>query len=242
MPRHDHEGRSAVVEQAERLMRRWAVSLDLRGRRDREPGAKPWSATTHPYIAVSRETGAGGAELARMVASKLRWECLDRELLDVMAERCHLPHAALEVVDEQERSLLDEFFGYWLNKTVVAQTDYATHLGHVVLLAARTASAVFVGRGAQFYLPRERGLTVRLIAPPSMRIERIMRLRGLDPEQAKQYIAETDAGRCQFVARHFQQDVADPAVHDLVLNMQHIDLDAGAELVVEACRRRFPGA
>jgi hypothetical protein len=37
-------------------------------------------------------------------------------------------------------------------------------------MAAQHANAVFVGRGAQYLLPAEKGLTVYIVAPLKMRI------------------------------------------------------------------------
>ena len=41
-------------------------------------------------------------------------------------------------------------------------------------MAARHASSVFVGRGVQFLLPCEVGLTIRIVAPLNQRIDRVM--------------------------------------------------------------------
>ncbi len=39
-----------------------------------------------PYLAVSRESGTGGGQSARLVGEMVGWEVLDRELLDCLAE------------------------------------------------------------------------------------------------------------------------------------------------------------
>jgi cytidylate kinase len=174
-----------------------------------------------------------------MVAKTLGWECMDRQLLDFMAEKYNLPHGALEVVDERKGNWLRDLFGYWLEMTAVPQTQYVAHLGQMVLMAARHAAAVFVGRGVQFVLPREKGLAIRVIAPLKHRIQRTMELRSLDHEQARQLVAETDEGRRDFVKRYFHHDVADPRLYDLVINLEHSDLTDATELVVGACRRRL---
>ena len=47
-------------------------------------------------ITISREYGAGGGEVARLLAKTLGWELLDRELLHRAAELEHVPDADLE--------------------------------------------------------------------------------------------------------------------------------------------------
>lgn len=230
-----------MAMQAEKLMRQWVLGVQIHERVERGKAAERLTSEIHPYVAVSREAGAGGGEVSRLVAERLGWNCMDRELLDFMAEKYHLPHGALEIVDEQKRNWLHDLFGYWLEEVMVSQTEYVAHLGQMVLMAARHAKAVFVGRGARFYLPRERGLAIRLIAPRERRIQYMMQLRGFDRERAERYVAETDEGRSDFVKRYFGYDIADPSLYDLVINVQGFTLDEVAEIIVRECRRRFAG-
>lgn len=239
MQRDKHGGQRAIAVQAEKLMRQWVLGMEIHERVEQEKAAALWAREVHPYVAVSRETGAGGARLSRMVADKLNWVCMDRELLDFMAETYHLPHGALEAVDESKWNWLREIFGYWFDKMGVPQTEYVAHLGQMVLLAARHANTVFVGRGVQFYLPRDKGLAIRLIAPLEVRIRQTMELRRVDHDQAKQYVVDTDEGRRDFVQRYFSHDVADPSLYDLVINLERLTLDDAAELVVGECGRRW---
>jgi cytidylate kinase len=105
-------------------------------------------------------------------------------------------------------------------------------LGTVVLLAAQHESTVFVGRGAQFVLPREAGLSVRVIAPRKQRIQRIVERRQCTQQEADKFIDESDNGRAEFVRRYFHRDVADPQLYDLVINLERTSRDAAAELIL----------
>jgi cytidylate kinase len=228
-----------VARHAEKLMRQWVLGLEVDRSMGREQATRRLVGKIPPYVTISREAGAGGRELARMVAETLGWECMDRQLLDFMAEKYHLPHGALEIVDEQKRNWIRDVLGPWLDKTVVPQTEYVAHLGQMVLLAARNASAVFLGRGAQFYLPPEKGLRVRLIAPYEQCIERAMQREGFGRDLAKKWVSETNQGRRQFVQRYFHRDATDPKLYDLVINLEHMDLEEATQLTVQAFRNRF---
>jgi cytidylate kinase len=107
-------------------------------------------------------------------------------------------------------------------------------------MAARHASTVFVGRGAQFLLPADRGLAVFLVAPLEMRIDRIRELRNCSAADAREYIRETDKGRSDLVKNYFNHDIGDAHLYDLVINRAHIGIEEAAELIVDQCRRRFP--
>ena len=60
-------------------------------------------------ITITREYGAGGAELARKLSPALGWELLDRELLHQAAATQHVPDAELERLDEQTITMADRF-------------------------------------------------------------------------------------------------------------------------------------
>src|SRR5690242_14599690 len=159
---------------AERQMRKWALDVQHRQKVASELDQIRVEDLIHPYLLVSREAGVHATELARAVAEKCGWKLLDSELLDYMAEHDHLSRLALEFVDERAVSWFHEMFGTWLDKQLVSQAEYVSRMGKVLLLAAQHESAVFVGRGAQFMLPRDRGLAVRVIAPLKQRARKIM--------------------------------------------------------------------
>jgi cytidylate kinase len=157
-----------------------------------------------------------------------------------MAKRYGQPEGLLKLVDETTSTWLHETLRLWLDRRAITQDEYVMHLGQLMLLAAREATALFIGRGAQFLLPRERGLAVRVIAPREARIERTMHRRDLDRDAAAAHVRETDEGRLFLVRRHFHVDAAAPRLYDLVVNLEYLDRDAAAAIIVAAFRRRFP--
>jgi cytidylate kinase len=224
----------AIAEAAERQMRRWLLMQTIEERLEHERAAEELADRLGPYIAISREAGAGGGQIARLVGEKLGWDVLDKELLDFMADRYRLPRDILEFVDEKTANWLHETFGNWLERQVVTQSELVDHLGKIVLLAARHGKIIFVGRGAQFFLPRENGLTVRIVASEKFRIEQTMRRRALSHDAARHWIEETDRGRRELVRRYFHHDVADPDLYDLVVSAEKFRPAGVANLIVEA--------
>ncbi|HRP07345.1 MAG TPA: cytidylate kinase family protein, partial [Gemmatimonadales bacterium] len=53
------------------------------------------------FITISREYGAGGSSVARLVADRLRWRLVDNQLVDEVARRAGL--SAEDVAHRQER-------------------------------------------------------------------------------------------------------------------------------------------
>jgi hypothetical protein len=231
-------GRSIALL-AEQRMRNWVLELEALQRIRSELPAEEVPRRLPPFIAISREAGAGGAEIAQRAGELLGWPVFDRQLLDHMAEQYHLPRDMLEYVDENKTHWLFECFGKWLSRRVVTQSEYISHLGHVVLMAARHTNTVFVGRGARFLLPGDRGVSVHVVAPKKMRVERTMQLQGWPEAQAVRHVDQADAGRKKFVKEYFNRDVGDPLLYDLVINRRHIGIASAAQLIVEQYRARF---
>ena len=177
-----------ISKVAERQMRRWA--LDIQADKERiEAGPEiEIRQLIKPYIVLSREAGVDAADIANVISDHCGWRVLDRELLDYLAEHDHLSRLALDFVDERTVSWFHEMFGTWLEKQLVSQAEYVARLGRLVLLAAQHESSIFVGRGVQFMLPRELGITVRLIAPLKQRIARMKMLNACNEREAQRLV------------------------------------------------------
>jgi cytidylate kinase len=229
----------ASIKSAERQMRQWAIGIEVKERVEHEHAVHQLPHHVHPYIAFSRDTGAGASEVARRVGESLGWEVLNKELLDAMAQKFDLKKAMLQAVDETTTSWMLEVFGKWISSQVVTQTEYVTRLGEILLMATRHQSMVFVGRGAQFFLPRERGLAVQIVAPTARRIHHVAQREKLSQDAAKKYLKKRDRERRDFVREHFDRDVTDPHLYDLVVNLESLDLDWVVDLIVRTCQHRF---
>ena len=97
-----------------------------------------------------------------------------------------------------------------------------------------TDGGVVLGRGANFILPRERCLRVRIVAPPEIRADYLARVLDLDPDQALAAVHKGDADRSAFIRHYFGQDIDEDTHYDLVLNMDLYSLDAAVVMVLQA--------
>jgi len=236
LPRMERD--PSIIDAAERQMQQW-----LRMQKGQD-NAAPASSTGKlagigPYLTISREAGAGGSRIARLVGEAVGWEVLDRKLLECVAERYDTSPAVLELVDETTANWLTEMFGNWLDPASVSQMQYVCRLSRVILMAARAGKVIYVGRGAQFVLPHERGLSVRIVAPQKYRVQQIMERRHLSFEEALDYVVKTDAGRQDFVRQYFHHDVPDPHLFDLVVNVEKLGPERTAHLIADAVASCF---
>jgi cytidylate kinase len=99
-------------------------------------------------------------------------------------------------------------------------------------------NVVLVGRGAQFFLPRDRGLTVRLVASEKDRVRRISNRDGVTAAEARKRIEEVDHRRAHFLEHYFGQTVDDPDLYDLMLNRSTLSDDELLEIVLAVSHQR----
>jgi cytidylate kinase len=177
-------------------------------------------------ITITREYGAGGSEVAKKLADAMGWEMLDRELLHQAAEIEHLPDAELERLDEKAVSMADRFS---LHPT---HRKYLHGLTAAARQAAERGNVVLVGRGARHLLGEMPDtFHLRLVAPREWRAERMARLEGWSPEEARARCLEVDRVRELFTRYFFGETATQPAQYDLVVNTGRVSLEDVASVV-----------
>ncbi len=226
--------RPEILAAAERKMHAWAMNEQLADRADRFRVSEKRTQRAVKFVTISRETGAGGSEIGAALAKRLGWQFFDRNLLDCMAEQFHLPRMMLDLVDETHCSWVYDVLGTWMDRKIVPHEKFVTCLSRVISNAARQGNSVFIGRCAQFLLPRKEILAVRLIASPEYRIQRVMARSGVGRSDARQQIAELDGGRREFAERFFHHDITDPHLYDMVINVERCGVEKTVDEIVAA--------
>ncbi len=191
-----------------------------------------------PYLTVSREAESGGAEVARRVAERLGWRVLGRELVQDLAHQLELEPRLLELMDETHVDWFSETLLNLFNSRLVLQGSYVSMLSRSIVLAVCGGPVVIVGRAANLVLPPEFGLRVRIVAPRGLRVAALADREGLDLRAAGDRLDEVDAGRADFVRRHYHTKAADPQHYDLVIDTGRLGIDAAADLIHRALELR----
>jgi cytidylate kinase len=187
-----------------------------------------------PCLFVSRETGAGGGEIARRAAECLNWHLLDKEILDQLSSQYGTSRVMLDVIDEKKIDWLADMLNGWVEGNGFSQLAHVHRLHRLFVAAAKRGNVVIVGRGARFMLPRQTGFSVRIIAPLHERVNRIVARRGVSPQEARVYIERMDKQRDGFLKRYFHHDVTNPHLHDLVINTEQLGEESSLNLLLSA--------
>jgi cytidylate kinase len=192
-----------------------------------------------PMICVSRQYGARGAEMGRLVAERLGFGFYSQELIHDVAQEAHVRTQLVESLDERVQDGIAEWVSGLIKRGVFAPSDYLRNLSRVVLTLGRHGKGVIVGRGAHWLLDPQATLRVRAIAPLETRTARIAARDGLSEGEARAKILRIDGERIAFNKQHYNADLTDANHYDLVVNVGSLGLEAAVELTVQAFRSRF---
>ncbi|HJT86342.1 MAG TPA: cytidylate kinase-like family protein [Bryobacteraceae bacterium] len=200
-------------------------------------------------ITISREYGAGGASVAGLLAERLGWRLLDRELLRQVSRAAQVEPEVAEQYDERVdpwlHRLVKQALGHGTidRPTSLADGDLfdaeimVSVCRRVIEEAARIGECVIVGRGAQCILHgREDVFRVFLYAPLALRAQRMAERLGPRAD-LEDIIRENDSARAAYIRRYFAQDWCNPYLYELMLNTRY-GYAAAADAILTAASLR----
>jgi hypothetical protein len=187
-------------------------------------------------IALSRQAGSRGAEIARAVGAQLGWPVYDHELLDLIAETKGVNHRLLEYLDERYVGWLEETVRSFCTREGGRDGVYIKAMVELLASLGKAGHCIIVGRGAPHILPAETTLRVRVIAPRASRVANVQKSQGLSAAEAERWVDQHERERLRFTDRCFQVNAADPLLYDLVLNSNRLSIKTCTALIVQAAR------
>ena len=182
-------------------------------------------------ITVSRGSFSGGKAIAEDVAERLGYRCIDRDAVVERAAAGGAPVGELVEALEKPPVFLDRFTHkkyLYLTLFQAALADevrsgkvvYHGHAGHLLL---KGASPVF---------------RVRIIAPIELRIRMCEARLKMTRDQAVSYIRNVDQGRKRWTQYLYGMDWTDPALYDLVLNLETLSIPEACDIVVATTQQQ----
>jgi Cytidylate kinase-like family len=191
-----------------------------------------------PYLLVSRECGSGGGLIARRAGELLDWNVFDDRIVDEIARSAHVHQRLVQSVDERVHSRWERTWHEFLPDDL-ADAKYLRHLGEVVITLGHHGSVVIVGRGAQYFLPSQCAVRVRLVAPLETRVRRIAERQKLTLGEAKLRVEEIDRERARFVWKIFKREVGSPLNQDITINTEEVSTESAVKIVLAALQEKL---
>ncbi len=187
-----------------------------------------------PVITISRETGSGGSHIAAELATKYHLDLFDHEMINQMANSSQVGKQIIESLDEKGLSVLDDWIASLVDTKHLWPDQYLKHLMKVILTIGKHGKAVIVGRGANFILPPQNRLRVRIIGPVSKRVENVCIKYDVSLNKAKKLMIKAESDRRAFIRKYFYSDIGNSDNYDLIINTDTVTVESAVKVIVVA--------
>jgi cytidylate kinase len=212
-----------------------------------------------PVITISRQFGAAGAPVGRVLAKRFGAEFLDRALVAQAALRAGIPEADLESYDERLPTVWQRVASAFAASPdpAVPAMAYGEQLAplavherlvevtrHVIEEAAAGGNAVILGRGGVFILGKHPGtFHVQLHASLDARARYLLARDEDLPEEARpeekalrELCQSIDAARADYIRSVFGADWLNVTHYDLAIDTGRLGVEKTADLIESSVR------
>ncbi|HUX39451.1 MAG TPA: cytidylate kinase family protein [Rectinemataceae bacterium] len=184
---------------------------------------------------IARQFAALGDEVAQELVKLTGYRLVDRESLEKRLGDFGIDADKRRKYDEKKP-------GLWASLSQ-ERDDYLHYLKTAIFEEAGKGDCIIVGRGGSAILKSLRNLvSIRVVAPLSSRIRRVMEQYACNERHALQLIEQSDRDRSGFQKYFFSVDWADPSEYSLCVTMGDRPLPAEAVAIFDDYRRRVIGA
>jgi cytidylate kinase len=181
-------------------------------------------------ITISRGTMSGGEALAKCLSEELKYPILGREILVEAAARLGVSEETLSQKFERSPGLWDRLSSNRRLYIIAVQATLAEH--------AASGNLVYHGNAGHLLLRDIAAvMRVRLIAPMEMRQRMLMGRQHLNKDAAAEYIRNVDAERIRWTKLIYGVDWCDPALYDVVINLEKVSLPTACAMVAQMVAR-----
>lgn len=188
-------------------------------------------------ITIGRQFGSGGREIGLKLAEKLGLKCYDKEILQAAARKMDIAPSILARSEESNTSLLYSLLmGTGTNS---AEDQLAKYETKFLRQQAEKGSCVIVGRCGSYVFRDDPALiSFYITAPIEKRIERIVRLYGLDEVEALRKIQSMDKKRANYYYYHTDKKWTDLSQYQFILDSSVFGVEGTVELMEKIINQR----
>jgi cytidylate kinase len=194
-------------------------------------------------VTISRQFGAGGITLGKAVAERLGFPFLDKELIQMVAQRARVSTNWVTSIEKEAGGRLLKFISGLVSKSLVDRVldekrgyideeIYIELLQEILRKIALEGDAVIIGRGGQYILRDEpNALHILLVAHKKDRVRFLEEHYEMPPNQALKTVNLEDKRRATLYRKFGREDYDDPRLYHLALNMSQVHMDVACQIV-----------
>ncbi len=201
-------------------------------------------------ITISRQFGAGGITLGKMVADELGYTFADSDIIQRVAKEANVSADWVEAFEKEAGSKLSRFISSmvskrWIDRVLGDERGYLDeqiYLDYLVLIIAQFAdegNVVILGRGSQYILnDHPDAVHVLLVNALENRIKFMMDRYGMDRKKAERAVNSEDRRRASLYKRLGKTDFEDPRLYNLVLKMNQVTLETAKDMICDLVKQK----
>lgn len=194
-------------------------------------------------ITISRQFGAGGITLGKMVAKKFGYTFADTEIIKMVAQMANVSTHFVNTVEKEAGGKFSKFISKTVSKPLVGRIlkdergyiDEEIYLDYLVLIIAQMGddgNVVILGRGSQYILnDHPDAYHILLIDTFENRVRFMQKNYDLSQGRATQAVKNEDKRRLNLYKKLGKTDYDHPDLYHLVLNMSKVSLEHALQLV-----------
>jgi cytidylate kinase len=194
-------------------------------------------------ITISRQFGAGGLTLGKMVAEKFGYTFADTDIIKMVAEMANVSTNFVETIEKEAGGKFSKFISKTVSKPLVGRIlkdergyiDEEIYLDYLVLIIAQMGddgNVVILGRGSQYILnDLPDAYHILLIDRFENRVGFMQKNYDLSESRATQVVKNEDKRRMNLYRKLGKSDYDNPDLYHLVLNMGRVNRDKALELI-----------
>jgi cytidylate kinase len=182
-----------------------------------------------PLVAMTREMGSLGMDVARIVEGELGIPVVYHEIIDHLADKMRLRKSHVMRLLGGKANLFERLTADKTSLSIFTADE---------MLNVASKGAVLRGWGAAHLLrPVKHAIRVRICAPLDLRIDRMMkRLESDDRNAIAAEIRNSDEAQGAITKRFFGVDWQNPEFYDLALNTERMSVEQCANKIIKLAR------
>lgn len=196
-------------------------------------------------ITISRQFGAGGKTLGKMVADKLGYAFADDDIIQMVAETANVSPHWVETVEKEAGGKLSRIVSSMVSQRLVNRIlknergyiDEKLYLDYLVVIIAQVGEegdVVILGRGSQYILnDHPDAHHVLLIDEFDNRVKFMEKNYDLSHSRAVHVVTGADKRRINLYRKLGKTDYDQSSLYHLVLNMSRVEMQTALKLVCD---------
>ncbi|MCF8095757.1 MAG: cytidylate kinase-like family protein [Desulfobacteraceae bacterium] len=193
-------------------------------------------------LTISREFGAGGRTLGKMVANKMGYTLVDENIVQMVAERARVSDNWVRSIEKEAGGSLLKFINYCVSQKYVNrildgskgdinENIYINLLQEIITELAEEGNCVIVGRGGQYILrDYPAAFHVLMVAEYEDRVRFMMENYKFNREKAQNTIRVHGRRRRTLYRKFGKEDYNHPGLYHLVLNMSKLSMEKATDI------------